>query len=506
MNAYRDYMDRQRASDGLHERLLALGESAPAEAAPQKRSFFGGRRFDFGALAACAVLFVGIGAGWLIAGPQSAHHGPDVVVPLTTQSSEPAESENVLAVEPTLDPDEAAITDTGAFRLMENPVKAHFYAMPALKFVDASGATELAASICLPEGSFEVNLTLADLQKVFWGKDGKPEELNPDTELPWALYWGGCTVWARAIYDGEGDLWQLTVHGEREGDEFTLEVAPGHLPVQCCVVLSDREAATADVNGTAVTSWYQSYDRDGDGKDEVVCTSEFMVNGYGVRFQNVGAPQVTGETYDREASIYFNTLFVRQALSDGGLYMDELAHNENIPNWRSQQYTTLGKARMEEAFAPYLPESAPYEGKGEFNSWLQYQEGHYNHMWVHWLKNYDYVEVEVHLPEGESNDYYVGQLVDVNVPESYDWRLYDGPICDSVPEEYQMSFSKPTFRAEDMSLEVVKARMHPHDTGGEICSFYVLHENGVVVGYNCSAVSAEYVWSLVEATLPAGIK
>lgn len=510
MNAYRDYMDRQRVSDGLHERLLALGESAPAEAAPQKRSFFGGRRFDFGTLAACAVLFVGIGAGWLMTGPQSARHGPDVVAPLqSVQPSEPAESENVLAVEPTLKPAEGApaldATDTGAFRLMENQVKTHFYALPALNFVDASGATEVAASIALPEGSFEVGLTLADLQKVFWGKDGKPEELNPDSDLPWALYWGGCTVWARAIYDGEGELWQLTVHGEREGDEFTLTIAPGHLPYQC-VVLENRDEATRDVNGVAVTSWYQSYDRDGDDKDEVVCTSEFMANGYGVRFQNMGAPQVTGEAYDRDASIYFNTLFVRQALSDGGLYMDELAHNENIPNWRSQQYTTLGKARMEEAFAPYLPETAPYEGKGEFNGWLQYQEGSYNHMWVHWLKNYDYVEVAVYLPEGEGGFDYTDEPVDVNVPESYDWRLYDIPICDNVPEEYQMSFSKPTFRARDMSLEIVKARMHPHDTGGEICSFYVLHENGVVVGYNCSGVSAEYVWSLVEPTLAAGVK
>lgn len=501
MNAYQTYMDRQTVSDGFHEKLLALE-------APQKRQR--GHRFDFGVLAACAVLFVGMVAGWFIAGPQSAHHGPDVVVPLqSARSSEPAESENVLAVEPTLDPVESApaldAADTGAFRLMENPdVCRSFYAMPALKFVDASGEREIAASIALPEGSFEVDLTLTDLQKVFWGKDGKPEDLEPDTELPWALYWGGCTVWARAIYDGDGELWQLTVHGEREGDEFTLEVAPGHLPIECCVVLSDREAATTEVNGTAVTSWYQNYDRDGDGKDEVVCTSEFMVNGYGCRFQNVGAPQMTGETYDREASIYFNTLFVRQALSDGGLYLDELAHNDDIPNWRSQQYATLGKARMEEAFAPYLPESAPYGGKGEFNGWLQYQEGSYNDMWVHWLRNYDYVEVAVYLPEGKGGFDYTDEPVDVNVPESYDWRLYDIPICDSVPEEYQMSFSKPTFRAEDMSLEIVKARMHPHDTGGEICSFYVRHENGVVVGYNCSGVTAEYVWSLVEPTLAAG--
>ena len=87
------------------------------------------------------------------------------------------------------------------------------------------------------------------------------------------------------------------------------------------------------------------------------------------------------------------------------------------------------------------------------------------------------------------------------MPESYDWRLYHGPISDTVPEEYRMSFYKPAFRAGDMSLEVVKARMRDHDTGGEICHFYVLHDNGTVVGYDCSGISAQQVWALVEATL-----
>ena len=64
-----------------------------------------------------------------------------------------------------------------------------------------------------------------------------------------------------------------------------------------------------------------------------------------------------------------------------------------------------------------------------------------------------------------------------------------------------MAFYKPAFRAKDMSFEVVQARMHGHDTGGEICHFYVIHENGVVVGYDCSGVTAQEVWDLVEPTL-----
>ncbi len=518
MRAYTAYFDRQTVSDNLHQRLLALGEKAPdtkaapaAETAERKRSFLGGNYMKFGALAACAALLIGIGSYLGGSSPVAPKPGP-IIPPATVQTiqpSAPAESENALAVEPTLAPDDSAIADTGAFRLMENPdVCRSFYAMPGLKFVDASDEPEIAASIALPEGSFEIDLTLADLQKMFWGKEGKPKDMEPDTELPWALYWGGCTVWARAIYDGEGKLWQLTVHGEREGDEFTLRVAPGQLPVDCCVVLSDEEEATADVNGVPVTSYHRIYDRDGDGKDEVICTSEFMAGGYGYRFENIGAPQMVGETYDREAAIYFNTLFVRQALSDGGLYLDEVARNEDIPAWASEKLNSLAQALEYEEFAPYLPQEelpgyAQFVGNKDFGGRYNYHEGRDNSLFVRWSRNYDDVEVEVHIPEGKSNDYYEHKLVDAGVPESYDWRLYDGPICDSVPEEYKVNFYKPTFRGSEISLEVVKARMREHDTGGEICHFYVLHENGVVVGYDCAGVSAEYVWSLVEATLPA---
>ena len=113
------------------------------------------------------------------------------------------------------------------------------------------------------------------------------------------------------------------------------------------------------------------------------------------------------------------------------------------------------------------------------------------------------MEVGVYLPEDPQGYPLDKTAVDVNVPESYDWRLYDGSISDCVPKEYQMEFYKPTFRSGDMSLEVVEARGREKDTGGMAYRFYVRHDNGVMVGYDCSGVSAEYVWSLVEPTLSA---
>ena len=121
-------------------------------------------------------------------------------------------------------------------------------------------------------------------------------------------------------------------------------------------------------------------------------------------------------------------------------------------------------------------------------------------LFVRWSRGYDNVEAEVNFPEGNSTSHY--EPVDINVPESYDARLYDIPWCDSVPEEYRMDFYSVTFRAEDMSLEAVMAREVPHDTGGSSFHFSVLHPNGVLVSYSCDGMTARQVWELVEGTLP----
>jgi hypothetical protein len=57
------------------------------------------------------------------------------------------------------------------------------------------------------------------------------------------------------------------------------------------------------------------------------------------------------------------------------------------------------------------------------------------------------------------------------------------------------------FRAEDMTLDLVKARGTEKDTGGISYAFAVLHPDGTLVVYYCDGISAEQVWQLVEDTL-----
>ena len=493
MKYYRSYMDRQEISAGTHEKLMNLDLPRKAPCRPWVKC---------GALAACAVLVLGVGV-WKLS-PQPAPgpgNGPLAVAetpaPEQSQAVEPLQSDNIVAV-----PDTDAQCFVVHSRVPEGPIS--FYFMPAIGFQDVSDTPEVAASRAFAPGTFTADLTLEDVQKLFWGPEGIPETSDTETgrqDLPWALFWDGYTVHGIAWYDGQGQFTELTIWGEKDRASFTLELRLGALPFSC-VRDMNRGDEIDEFNGVEITSWSRVYDRDGDGLTDYICGSEFMTeNGVGVRFEsrNNGEAERGGD-----GESWFNTLFIRQAVT-GGLHLDHLMTAEHVPAWRDVTFATLEQAREEAEFALYLPVEEPegysaYTGNKEFFGRLRYQEGQQNELFVRWSRGYDTVEVDVNLPEGG----FPGsrEPVDINVPESYDTRLYEIPWCDSVPEEYRADFYRVTFRAEDLSLDTVMAREVPQDTGGVSFHFNVLHSNGVLVSYSCDGMTVQQVWELVEPTLP----
>ncbi len=531
MKYYKEFMSRQEISGEGHQRLLDLPEGLPKGAKRVPKGYGSGAGagaasdrphpgWAWAASIAAALVLVAGFSIWQLSPKAGAPvaENPSSNIPLAPTTT---------PVQGLVDDDDAthSITHISIANAPEDPDATTFTArdpgltgkdaVPTVWSVDYPDLTDTplpVASIALPDGSFQVDLTKGDIQALFWGAEGKPaasQGAADPGDFPFGLYaWAGYDISASAIYDGEGKLWLLVVQGVRGEDSFILKAAPGHLPLTCTA--ADGGAET-EIDGVTVTAWRQEYDRDGDDENEHVCTSEFMVGDVGVRFENTGAGPLKSTADGKEFSgdaILFNELVVTQLVKEG-LYLDHIAaQTEDIPAWRTEKFDALAEALREADFAPYLPQEAP-EGFGNFSGNLSYQEGTRNWLAARWYKNYDSVEVEVYLPEGKTNPIFEEDIVDVTVPESYDWRLYNGAICDVVPEEYQAAFYKPVFRAEDMSLEVVKARMHTKDTVNDgklvstraACNFYVLHENDVAVGYTCSGVTAEYVWSLVEDTI-----
>lgn len=480
MKNYKTYMDRQELSPEVRERLLAL-EVKKRGPRPWAR---------YGALAACAALIVGVGVWKLGPGPAEVPYGGSGAV---------SSGQGATYDQPGL----ASDSSTGVLGNWDYPCfvvsgpedtgqAIAFYEMPDIRYAAVEDFEMPADAVrCWEPGEFWRDLEKEDIQRVFWGAEGKPE--TADCDLPWALFWTGYTVWGEAHYSGQGELQDLYVRGEKGEAGFTLALSPGQIPDYGCIPIEKDQ--TTQVFGVEVAGWYRQ--SEGEGGTSYTCGSEFLTeNEIGVRFEswNNGRAEdgLDGETW-------FNTLFVREALV-GGLHLDHLMTAEKIPAWREEQFSTLAQARQESEFAPYLPASGP-EGFPEFEGSLSYQEGVRNGLWLRWSKpmKYDEVAISVSLPEDGGGSLPVP--VDIHVPASYDTRLYEIPWCDSVPEEYVLDFFSVTFRAQDMSLEAVRAREVEKDTGGSEFHFKVLHDNGAVVSYTFSGMTAEQVWALVEQTL-----
>lgn len=502
MKYYRSYMDRQEVSAAVHNRLMNLDISSPSTPSKSTRRPWAA----CGALAACAALVIGVGVWKLVPGSVP---GPEAGPPAVVNTDAPAQTGTAGQIQ--LDDAQPVEAPEGfVVRGSAESGKLMFPMVPAIAYQDAANIPEVAASRAFAPGTFTVELTKEDVQGIFWGPEGKPEAEHPKTEqgdLPWMLFWDGYTVHGIAWYDGQGQFTELTIWGEKGRASFSLELRLGALPFTCVVDMNRGDAAS-EFNGVEVAGWSKVYDRDGDGLTDYICGSEFMTeNNIGVRFENqnssMRAEYGGGSDMDLGGSCTFNALFVRQALT-GGLHLDHLMTAGHIPAWRDETFDTLEQARQESEFAPYLPVSEPegysaYSGDKDFFARLSYQEGTQNMLFVRWSQGYDTVEIDVNFPEGGGAS---PETVDINVPESYDTRLYEIPWCDSVPAEYQNNFYSVTFRAEDMSLEAVEAREVPHDTGGASFHFDVLHTNGVVVSYSCDGMTARQVWELVEDTLP----
>lgn len=443
MKNYESYMDRQRISSQLHERLLALEP-------PARRS---GSWRRWGALAACCALIAGLGL-WRLGSRQ-------------TPGRE--------------DPGTSAISG------QEQPADD----VPEITYRRETGGAD--AAIALPDGSFHREIPAEQLAALFtWEGESLDSALS-------ALGWADYVLRGEAIYDGAGQLWLLTVTGRHpDGPEFTLELCPGSLP-PACVVTPAQE--TTQVNGVPVSAWYGSWDRDGDGETEHVCESKFMAGDVGVCYENVDAPftaQYGSASGAMGGAQKFNAMAVGRAIGSG-IDLSGVMTAEDVPAWREESFSSLTQARQEEEFAPYLP-TADVPGYGEFYGRLSWQDGSYNDLFVRWSRGYDDVEVDVcRCPQSQY------ALADVNAPEQYDVRLYDIPWSESVPEEYRGTVSSPTFRAEDMSLSVVQARVLDRDDAGEgrtvSIRFAVLHPDGTLVKYICKGLTAEQVWAMVEPTL-----
>lgn len=459
MKYYIKYMNSQQVSPDFHR---ALCELQPPPRRPHIR--------HMAALAACGglaclALYVGLS-------PAPNQVASDTIVPGIQDTIGPGDSSGYL------------VPDSGEGIT-------NFFCMRGIDYVPVETEVDSSLRYDVQEGSFGRTLTQGQLCDLFW-PDGEGEG------IPWTLFWDGYTLIADAVYDKEGSLLWVTVTGSKGDAHFSLQLASDQLPPTC---MAETAAIYYDYFDAEIAAWTTTGDWNDDGKTETKVTVQSVKDGIGVRFVNYGQTSEDG----KDTALDFNSFFVNHTFADGrmGFTLDHLRTTTDIPAWRADTFSSLEEARQEAAFAPYLPVSAP-AGYGEFEGSLSYQEGVQNTLFLRWSRGYRDVTVRVSLPEGGAPE---GEVADVTNRAAYDVRLYSIPWCDSVPEEYRETVSSPTFRAQDMTREVVAARSRSYqdagDTDGPRINFTIRYPDGTEAVYTSKGLTEDALWAMISPTLPA---
>lgn len=159
----------------------------------------------------------------------------------------------------------------------------------------------------------------------------------------------------------------------------------------------------------------------------------------------------------------------------------------------------ITEAEAEEipVFGEYIPSNIPSgyaweEGRVNKDA----ESGEYNSLHLTWTKGMDSISIIISV---ESD---LAKVANVEETESYDVRLYEIPYVETVPEEYREVFYAPVFLREDLSLEIIEARMKSVTDAGDTDTprgnFSVLFDNGVLVRFNGRG-TAEEIWQMFQS-------
>lgn len=167
----------------------------------------------------------------------------------------------------------------------------------------------------------------------------------------------------------------------------------------------------------------------------------------------------------------------------------------------SREKVSEEEARATEGLGSYIPALLP-SGYG-FESARREENpdnGEYDSISIVWSKGMDSVFLFI-----EKVDPANVALTDLDKPETYNVHLYDIPYSQTLPQEYYDAFHNPVFRAGDLSLELIEARMKTIQDAGDSDTprgdFSVLYDEGILVRFNGDGTPQE-IWEMFSSVEP----
>jgi len=289
-------------------------------------------------------------------------------------------------------------------------------------------------------------------------RPGKPEPNNRAT----------ITLSKDEIYSAESfsrDLFDLSYWAEAKG--FTL----------------------SDVHGIPVLAECADLYADVSHMEMYLFKATFLLNGivYNISLRDDAPDSLE---YNEYLEMLVNEIILT-SVKDGLTADLSVLDNPEVPELRDEQLT-LAQAYADPEFGAYVPEKFPDSLAVE-------------HARRYLNQTQNYLNI-IGQPNGfsagfwmvrEPEEYHLANLVSLDEREKYDVSLYpEAGWAFTVPREYWQAFQCPIFRAEDMSLDTVMARVHK----GNVQGFGVLVDDVVVeiASYN---VTPEQAWEMLEQVL-----
>ncbi|MCI9073566.1 MAG: hypothetical protein HFH80_12350 [Lachnospiraceae bacterium] len=212
------------------------------------------------------------------------------------------------------------------------------------------------------------------------------------------------------------------------------------------------------------------------------------------------APPDQGSAYDAVAEGSMDTEQtaaspVREdqgASAESSLLTDLQGVKENLIQSGDATELTWEEVRTDAVYGRYVDVSVP-EGYDYTSGALSPSA-----LYVTWNKGLEEITIVCRQADESVSDW----LVDAENPEEYDLGLYSDLLSENVPQELYISLANATFRADQITPEIVAARTcqaaEDGTASGSRTSINILYRDNVLVEISGRGPSAEEIYTLIN--------
>lgn len=254
----------------------------------------------------------------------------------------------------------------------------------------------------------------------------------------------------------------------------TIRISPRKAEFGCYII--DGEPILSEIEGVTVNAGLYIMDGNNQGEKEYSYYADFKMDGI---FYHA---ELTSEN-KRVDDVF--TAFVADVILGGKADLS-VFDNPEIPKI-IEKVLTENEAHNEADFGKYL---FAIPNDYAFNGAHRLLNQSHDFLLASWSKGYDDVRITVSKLNEESK----ARMVSPEDTKLYDMSLYPIPWADSMPRDKYQIIENPVFRAEDLTLHMIRMREYTRGEADEGVSvrFSVLYGD-VVVEVDAEGLSAEYL-------------